>query len=312
MSSDPFRVVFLGNDVWSVPSLIALAASRHRVDLVVTRVPRPGRRGAGPVPTPVAIEAGRLDLRLAEVETLRSGAGLDAVAAAAPDVLVVVAYGEVLRPAVLEIPRVAPVNVHFSLLPALRGASPVQTALARGLDETGVTTMVMNEGLDTGDVLLRRPVPIEHDDDAGSLGDRLARVGGDALVRTLDLLADGTARPTPQDEAAATYAPKLRPENRRLDWTRPAMALANVVRAMAPDPGATSTFRGAPVKVLRAHAVVASGAPGEIVDVDRAGVTVAAGESALKILEVAPSGRARMTAAAFANGFRPRVGERWS
>jgi methionyl-tRNA formyltransferase len=308
----PLRIAYLGNDAWSVPPLAAIASSPHRVALVVTRVPRPARRGTGTVPTPVAIEARRLDLPLVEVRTVRSAPGLDALVASAPDVLVVVAYGELLSRAVLEVPAIAPVNLHFSVLPELRGASPVQTALLRGLEETGVSTMLMDEGLDTGAVVLRRRVRIEPEDDAGSLGARLARIGGDALVETLELLADGRAHPMPQDEAAATYAPKLGAEDRRLDWTRPAAALTNLVRAMAPSPGAAATFRNAAIKVLRVHPVVGTGAPGEIVDVDREGLTVATGEAALRIDELAPAARARMRGSAFVNGFRPRVGERWS
>jgi methionyl-tRNA formyltransferase len=198
------------------------------------------------------------------------------------------------------------------VLPALRGASPVQTALLLGLSETGVSTIVMDEGLDTGDVLLARRVAIEAEDDAGSLGDRLARIGGDVLVETLDALAEGHAHRTPQDEAAATYAPKLRPSDRRLDWSAPAATLANVVRAMAPEPGAVAVFRGAPVKIIRAHPVVGAGSPGETIDVDGSGLTVAAGDAALRIVEVSPAGRTRMRATDFVNGFRPLVGERWS
>lgn len=308
----PLRVAYLGNDAWSVPPLEALARSRHHVALVVTRVPRPARRGRSTVPTPVAQVARSLSLPLAEVETVAAGPGFDALADAAPDVLVVVAYGEILPPAVLEVPAVAPVNLHFSLLPELRGASPVQTALLRGLEETGVTTMLMTAGLDTGGVLRRAREPILPDDDAGSLGARLAEAGGRLLVETLDLLAAGSATPTPQDEARATYAPKLGPEDRRIDWTAPADRLVDVVRALAPDPGATTLFRGQPLKVFRARAVDGGGDPGEVVGVDRSGFWVATGRGALRVLELAPAGRRRMGGAAFVNGFRPAVGERLS
>jgi methionyl-tRNA formyltransferase len=306
----PLAVAFLGNDAWSVAPLEAIASSHHPISVVATRVPRPRRRGAGLAPTPVADAARRLGLHVAEVETVGSGPGLGTLVAAAPDVLVVVAYGELLGRAVLELPAVAPVNLHFSLLPALRGASPVQTALLLGLGETGVSTIVMDEGLDTGDVLLRRPARIEREDDAGSLGGRLARIGGDVLVETLDRLASGTIERHPQDEASATYAPKLDAAARRLEWTRTADELENVVRAMAPEPGATTTFRGAPLKITRAYAVAGSGPPGEIVVVERDGFTVATGRAAVRIAELAPAGRARMPASSFVNGFRPHVGER--
>ncbi len=304
------RVAFLGNDPWSVPSLKALARSRHDVAVVVTRVPRPGRRGQGPAPTPVAEAARSLGLPLAEVETVKSGSGFEALAAAAPDVLAVVAYGEILPAAVLNVPTIAPVNVHFSLLPRLRGASPVQTALLLGMDETGVTTIRMDAGLDTGPILRQLEERIGAEDDAGSLGARLARIGGDLLVQTLDDLAAGRVTPVPQDDARATFAPKLGPADRRLDWNEPAPAVVDRVRAMSPDPGATATFRGQALKVLRAQAVEGSGEPGEIVHVDEDGFVVATADGGFRPLEMAPAGGRRMSAADFARGHRPVRGER--
>jgi methionyl-tRNA formyltransferase len=304
------RVAYLGNDAWSVPPLKAVAESSHEVVSVVTRVPGPGRRGRDPVPTPVAVAARGIGLPLAEVDTVRSGRGLDTLAAAKPDVLAVVAYGEILPRSVLDLASLAPVNLHFSLLPALRGASPVRTALLRGLDETGVTTILMDEGLDTGDVLGGAREPILPEDDAGTLGERLARLGGRILVETLDKLSAGSVEPVPQDAAAATYAPKLTARDRRLDWTAPGESLVRVVRAFAPEPGATTMFRGSPLKIVRAHSSGASGSPGEIVEVARDSFSVAAGVGALRVVELAPAGRVRMSAAAFVNGFHPEPGER--
>jgi len=306
-------VAFLGNDPWSVPALDALAASRHRPELVVTRVPRPAGRGSRPTPTAVAGAARRLELPLAEVETVKSGPGFERLAGSNPDVLVVVAYGEILPAAVLALPTVAPVNLHFSLLPQLRGASPVQGALLEGLARTGVTTMVMDEGLDTGPVLLRREEPIEPDDDAGSLGGRLARVGGELLVETLDGLAAGDLGPRPQ-EGEPTYAPKLKAEDRWLDWSEPAVALARRVRALSPEPAASTRFRGEILKVFRAEALAGSagsgGGPGTIASAEGDGITVRAGSGALRLLEVGPAGRRRMSASEFARGHRPAPGER--
>jgi len=244
------------------------------------------------------------------VETVKSGSGFEALAAAAPDVLAVVAYGEILPAAVLNVATIAPVNVHFSLLPLLRGASPVQTALLLGMDQTGVTTIRMDAGLDTGPILRQQEEPIRAEDDAGSLGARLARIGGDLLVQTLDDLSAGRVTPVPQDDARATFAPKLGPADRRLDWNEPAPAAVNRVRAMSPDPGATTTFRGQDLKVLRAQAVEGSGEPGAIVDVDEDGFVVATAEGGFRPLEVAPAGGRRMSAADFARGHRPVRGER--
>lgn len=304
------RVAFLGNDAWSVPALRALAASRHPVVAVVTAVPKPAGRGNEPRPTPVAEEARRLGLPLIEVETVKTGPGFKQLAASVPDVLVVVAYGEILPPTVLHLPRVAPVNLHFSLLPELRGAAPVQTALLAGLERTGVTTMLMDKGLDTGPIILQREVPILPEDDAGSLGARLAEVGAELLVETVDLLASGPVAPRPQDPSLATYAPKFGPEDRVLDFSQPARLLVNLVRALAPEPGATTTFRGEPLKVLRAEAVPAEGEPGVIVEVGKRGFVVATAEGGFAPLLVAPAGRKVMAVADFVNGYRPAVGER--
>jgi methionyl-tRNA formyltransferase len=277
---------------------------------VVTRVPRPGRRGQGPAPTPVAAAARTLELPFAEVETVKSGPGFDAIARAGVDVLAVVAYGEILPAAILNIPRIAPVNVHFSLLPLLRGASPVQTSLLLGMRETGVTTIRMDTGLDTGPILRRRAEPIREDDDSGSLGARLAEIGADLLVETLDDLSTGRVAHVPQDDARASFASKLGPADRRLNWNESARVLVNRVRAFAPDPGAAATFRGRPLKVLRAQAVEGAGEPGVVVDVDENGFVVATEKGGFRPLEVAPAGGRRMSAADFARGHHPVRGER--
>lgn len=302
------RVVFLGNDPWSVPSLEALARSSHDVALTITRTPRPAPRGRALVPTPVAEAARRLELPFLETDTVRAGEGLEAVRAAAPDVLVVVAYGEILTGDVLAVPRIRSVNVHFSLLPALRGAAPVQHALLEGHQVTGVTTMVMDPGLDTGPVLLQREEAIRPEDDAGSLGDRLATIGAELLVETMDRL--DAIEPRSQDASLATYAPKLRPEDRWIDWTRPAEGIARWVRALAPGPGASTRFRGDVLKVLRVSADAGEGVPGTVTGVDAGGPVIGAGEGLVRLLEVVPAGRSRMSGAEFARGHRPRRGER--
>jgi methionyl-tRNA formyltransferase len=306
----PLGLVFLGNDPWSVPSLRALAASDHRLIRVVTRVPKRAGRGNTLTPTAVANTAREAELPLLELETVKEGPGLDALRAHAPDVLVVVAYGEILPRRVLDLPEIAPVNLHFSLLPSLRGASPVQTALLDGARETGVTTIVMDEGMDTGPVLLQRPVLVRPEDDAGSLGDRLAGVGARVLLETLDRLAEGDLDATSQDETRATSTRPIRAEDRILRWVEPARSLVNRTRAMAPEPGASTAFRGEPMKVLRAETIDVGGDPGAIVIVDAGGFVVATTDGGFRPLELAPAGRKRMRAADFVNGYRPRVGER--
>jgi methionyl-tRNA formyltransferase len=306
----PLRVVFVGNAAWSVASLEALAGSGHVVASVLTRAPRPAGRGREPAPTAVAEAARSLGLPVLEVDTVRKGEGLRTIEAAHPDVLVVVAYGEILSPEVLAIPRLMPVNVHFSLLPALRGAAPVQRAILGGLRETGVTTMRMDEGMDTGPVLLQRSTTIGDEEDAGELGARLASLGGGLLVETLGLLASGRVEERPQDEAAATLAPKLRADDERLDWSRPAEEVVRRVRALAPSPGATTTLGGARLKVYRASAggpAWQGATPGEV-RLAAGEPAVATGHGAVLLREVQAEGRRRMPAADWARGARVRDG----
>jgi methionyl-tRNA formyltransferase len=310
------RVVFLGNASWSVPSLEAVAGSPHELVLVITRSPRPAGRGNRLTPTAVAESARRSGLPLREVETVKSGDGFDALARAAPDVLAVAAYGEIVPKTVLDVPAVAPVNVHFSLLPALRGAAPVPRAILGGYSATGVTTIRMDEGMDTGPVLLQAKEAISPEDDAGSLGARLAAVGGRLLVDTLDRLEAGSLVERPQDEAKATYAPKLKPEDRYIDWSQSAESIARRVRALAPEPAATTTFRGKTLKILRASSsndlmiaalLLEAGKPlppGRVVP-DTKNLQVVTGDGLLRLEEVAPEGRRRMSAAEFDRGYRP-------
>jgi methionyl-tRNA formyltransferase len=302
--------VFLGNDPWSVPSLRAVAASRHDLALVLTRVPRPAGRGGSPRPTAVAEASLALSLPLLEAVTVKKGPGLEALRDAAPDVMAVVAYGEILPREILDVPRVAPVNLHFSLLPRLRGADPVRRAILEGLAVTGVTTMRIDEGLDTGPILLQTRERIRDDDDGGSLGERLAERGGDLLVETLDGLEAAAIEERPQDEGGATLAPKLGPEEEWIDWSEDSELVVRRIRALAPDPGARTAIRGRTLKVLRARRTLGDGEPGEVVDVSKRTVLVAAGDGAVALGEVLPEGRRRMRGEEWARGQRLEVGER--
>ena len=308
----PVRAVFMGNDVWSVPSLERLArATGIDVILVVTNPPRPAGRGSKITPTPVAVTARRLSLPLDETETTRDERFVARLRAVAPDVSVVVAYGELLASDALHAPTLGSVNLHFSLLPRWRGASPVQHAILEGDAVTGVTVIRMDEGMDTGPVLARREEAIRSDDDSGSLGARLATIGADSVADVLLRLAAGDVTPTPQ-AGAVTLAPKLGPSDRVIDWTRPADAVVHRVRAFAPDPGAITMFRGDHLKLLRAEETERrEGEPGTIVEVDRDGVVAATGDGSVRLLEVAATGRRRMPAADWARGVRDLPGERF-
>lgn len=311
------RVAFLGNDAWSVAPLRALAdASDIEVELVVTNPPRPAGRGSQLTATAVADEARTLELPLLEVARVRDGEGFDALDSLEPDAIVVVAYGEILTPDVLDIPRLGAVNVHFSLLPRWRGAAPVQRAILEGDDVTGVTVMLMDEGMDTGPVLATADTAIDPEEDGGSLGARLAELSAPLLLETLRGLDGGTIDPRSQDHAGATYAPKLLPEERTIDWTGPADSIVRRVRALAPDPGAFTSFRQGRLKVLvaRAHPGVGSMIaeerphPGAIWGAD-GNPQVQAWPGVVELVEVAPAGRKRMSGEEWARGAKIRPGE---
>jgi methionyl-tRNA formyltransferase len=272
---------------------------------VITRTPRPAGRGSKLRATEVARFAADAGLPLLEAERVRDGAGWAALRAARPDVLAVVAYGELLTPAVLAVPTAGCLNLHFSLLPRWRGAAPVQRALMAGDAVTGVSLMVMDEGLDTGPVLGSIEEPVRAEDDAGTLGVRLAELGASALRDAIAPFASGTLTATPQPDAGVTLAPKVTPEERRIDWTHDAETIGRLVRALAPSPGASARFRDTDLKVLAGHPEPSDGAePGSIVDVSPAGVLVATGRGGYRVAAVGPSGRRRMPADAWARGAR--------
>jgi methionyl-tRNA formyltransferase len=309
------RLAFLGNDAWSVPPLEAIAGEPDlETVLTLTNTPKPAGRGSQERSTPVAGAARKLGLPLVEVESARKGAGLDALLQVRPDVVVVVAFGELLTHEVLELAPLGAINLHFSLLPRWRGASPVQHALLAGDARTGVSVMRMDEGLDTGPILNQLEEDIRPEDDAGSLGARLAHLGGLVLAGVLRRLPEKGLPARPQDDAKATFAPRLDAEDRRLVWEAPAEAIVRRVRAMSPDPGATTSFRGESLKVLGAgvaHDLSGDAVePGTIVAADDRGVLVAANGGGVRLLEVAPAGRKQMAASAWARGARFAPSER--
>jgi methionyl-tRNA formyltransferase len=306
------RVAFLGNAPWSVPSLEALAASEHEVVVVATRDARPAGRGQQPRRTPVAEAGERLGLPLAEVPTVKRGDGFDSLRSSSPDVLAVVAYGEILPAEVLEVATLIPVNVHFSLLPRWRGAAPVQRAIMAGDTSTGVTTIRMTQGLDEGPVLLRVRTEIGPEEDAGSLGSRLAELGARALAETLDGLGAGTLEEHPQEEGEATYARRLGAEDRRIDWSQGVSEIVRRVRALSPEPAAVTTFRGRNLKVLRAAVTDGDGDVGSMEGQIAGGagpLVVRAGDGWVELVDVAPEGRRRMSGTEFVRGQRPRAGD---
>jgi len=296
------RLVFAGTPEFAERALDALLRAGHQVMLVVTQPDRPGGRGMHAVESPVKRLAQRLGLDVYQPQSLRDPAHAARLAAARPELLVVAAYGLILPQAVLDCAPQGALNIHASLLPRWRGAAPIQRAILAGDRETGITIMKMDAGLDTGPTLSQRAVPIGERDDAGTLHDKLAILGAQMIVAAVGAVAAGTARFTPQPSEGVTYARKIEKRDSALDWSRPAMDIARVVRAMRPLPGATTTFEGETLKVWRAQPIEAIGAPGEILAADAHGIVVACGEGALAISELQRAGGKRLTAAEFLRG----------
>jgi methionyl-tRNA formyltransferase len=297
------RVVFMGTPEAAVPSLRALDED-FDVLAVYTRRDKPRGRGRKLAPSPVKEVAAELGLQIVQPKSLRGEA--DALRALEPDVIAVVAYGMILPSDVLEVPLLGCVNVHFSLLPRWRGAAPVERAILAGDERTGVVTMLMDPGLDTGPMLLREEVEIGPDDTTGTLTHRLAEIAAPLLVRTLNDLEAGAVVPTPQDDGAATLAPKVEPAEAELDPNEGAIELERRVRAMAPSPGAFLWFRGQRLKVLAASVTEGEGTDGTVVE---PGFGVQTKDGRLVLEEVQPEGKRPMAADAYARGYRPELGE---
>ncbi|VVM04974.1 methionyl-tRNA formyltransferase [Methylacidimicrobium cyclopophantes] len=309
------RVVFVGAGEFGVPTLCALAAHRdYRIQGVITQVDRPAGRHR--IPTPCPAKAAALDLRLPifQPEKIHSPTAIEQIRFLQPDVLLVVAYGQILPREVLELPNLAALNLHASLLPRHRGAAPIQAAIRSRDRETGVSVIWMDEGLDTGDILLTKKLLIRSSDTAGTLQGRLAKLGARAVVEALDRLASGTAERVAQDPSLATYARKLRKEDGEIDWTRDKWEIHAHIRAMNPWPVAYTWVRDdGQVRMLKIFGSIvsirASGRPGEIMRIDSHGILVATGGSGgLLLRDVQLEGKRRMTAADFARGVRLSVG----
>lgn len=304
------KIVFLGTSAFAIPSLTELARSQHPVAAVVTRPDKPAGRGLQQRPSPVKSAARELGLPLLQPERIRQPESVQALAELAPDLLVVAAYGQILPPAVLQLPRLGSINLHASLLPKYRGAAPIRRALMAGERETGVTIIWMSEGLDEGDIMLQRAVKIGPEENYGSLHDRLAEEGARLLREALAAIEEGSAARLPQDQSQASLAPPLKPEESRIAWSRSAEEIYNLIRALDPAPGAFAIWRGKRLKIRKAEKdMQREGVPGRIVEVNREGLLLATEKGALRLTEVQPEGRRRMTGSEFVRGYRPIAGE---
>jgi len=299
------NLVFLGTPEFAVPTLDRIVAAGHRVLEVITQPDRPKGRKQELTPSPVKAAALRHGLPVYQPERIRRPESVEHLRALKPEAMVVVGYGQIIPQSIIDIAPLGIVNVHASLLPELRGAAPIQWSIARGYAVTGVTTMRIDAGLDTGDIVDRWETPIGPDETAPELSARLAEAGADLLVRTLVKLADGSAHPQPQDNARATLAPILKKEDGRIDWTFPAQSIHNLIRGFQPWPGAQTTFRGQSLHLWRSRMASKTWSlpPGALVH--DAGVFAVGGDGAsLELLEVQLEGRKRMDAEIFANGHR--------
>src|SRR5436190_13537325 len=313
------RIVFIGSGEIGVPTLRALLDSEHEVVAVVTqpdkRVGREQRIESPPIKKEIARSGGFQTavgrsaagkpppLEVLQPAKIRDPQAIEELGALKPDVVVVIAYGQILPRDVLEIPRLACLNLHASLLPRWRGAAPIQATIAAGDCETGITAMYMDEGLDTGDILLQRRVEILPNDTGGSLHDRMTQIVPEALLESLRLVAAGNAPRIPQDNARATYAPKLKREHGLIDWSASAEAIERKIRAYNPWPGAFMKVDHQNLKVFSASVVDLNSQPGEVLRSDK-DLVVATGKDALSLAEVQLEGKRRMSAAEFLRGHR--------
>ncbi|HHW54192.1 MAG: methionyl-tRNA formyltransferase [bacterium] len=305
------RILFMGTPEFALISLEKLIEAGEEVVGVITQPDRPRGRGRRVTASPVKAFAQEKAIPVYQPERLKDGEVLEKLAGFAPDLIVVVAYGKILPREVLELPPLGCINVHASLLPRYRGAAPIHWAIIRGEGVTGVTTMYIDEGMDTGDIILQEEVPILPEDNAGTLHDKLAHAGARLLLDTVARIKAGTAPRIPQPEEGVSYAPPLERTDEILDWNRPARQLWFQVRGLNPWPGAMTYWQGEILKVWEVSPLKGDGdaAPGEIIAVDKQeGILVGTGKGLLRLEVVQPAGKRRMTASDFARGYGVKEG----
>jgi methionyl-tRNA formyltransferase len=311
-------LVFCGTPQFAVPTLDRLVDAGHSVPLVVTQPDRPRGRGMEVAVSPVKEAAVRLGISVMQPTTIKNNVEFrDQFTAIRPDAIIVVGYGRIIPQWMIDLPRFGNLNLHASLLPKYRGAAPIQWAIARGESVTGVTTMRIDAGLDTGDILLQREIPISRDDTAVTLSPKLAAIGADLMVETLRGLEAGQVQPIPQEQSRATLAPILKKEDGRMDFARTAADLFNRLRGFQPWPGAFTTFRGKMLQVHRAQPSRFAVAPAEgELAIEGTQLVVGCGwneseplDTTLELIEIQLEGKRRMSAQEFINGYQPKAGD---
>ncbi len=307
----PLNLIFCGTPRFAVPTLEKLVASGHRVHLVVTQPDRPKGRGLELVQSPVKESALKLNLSITQPDRIKTNDEFRAqLTALKPDAIIVVGYGRIIPHWMLDLPPLGNINLHASLLPKYRGAAPIQWSIANGETVTGVTTMRIDAGLDTGDILQQQQLAIAPNDTAETLAPRLAAIGADLMVETLRALQSGTIQPHPQDNAQATLAPILKKEDGLIDFSRSATDISNRIRGFHPWPGAHTKFRGKTLQIIKARPAPDAVPPSELLaQADRLLVGCAHNTS-LELLEVQLEGKKRSSAPDFVRGYRPHPGEK--
>jgi methionyl-tRNA formyltransferase len=309
--SPSLNLVFCGTPRFAVPTLDKLVAAGFAVSLVVTQPDRPRGRGLEVASSPVKSRALELRLPIGQPEKIKNNPEFQSqLTALHPDAIIVVGYGRMIPQWMLDLPRYGNINLHASLLPKYRGAAPIQWAIARGESITGVTTMRIDSGLDTGDILLQKEIPIAPEDSAETLAPRLAALGAGLTIETLHGLQAEKIQPRPQDNAQATLAPVLKKEDGRIDFQRSAEEICNRLRGFQPWPGAFTTFRGKNLQVCAAKPAKAEIAAGELVLQSDRLLAGSGNRTALELLELQPEGKKRMPARDFIHGYRPTTGEK--
>lgn len=306
----------MGTPAFAVPSLEALIEAGHEILTVVTQPDRPKGRGRETAPSAVKAAAAARSIPVMTPAGIREASFADSLRSLAPEFIVVVAYGRILPESVLSVPSGGCVNLHASLLPCYRGAAPINWAIINGDKETGVSTMFMDAGLDTGPVLLEKKVPIAGDDTTATLGEKLSTVGARLLAETIDGLLEGKVTPKQQDDKKATYAPVLNKKDGRIDWNSTSAEIENLIRGMHPWPGTFTHWNGQQIKIHSALANNATGAeagatPGTVVDASGDTIDVACGSGVLRITGLQPENKRRMKAGEFIRGYRIKKGERF-
>ena len=306
-------LVFMGTPEFAVASLRGLLAAKAPISLVVTQPDRPKGRGKKIVAPPVKLLAEAQGIPVYQPQKVKSGEAIERIAALAPPCIVVVAYGQLLSAEILALPQLGAVNVHASLLPKYRGPAPIHWALIRGEEKTGITTMLMDTGMDTGDILLQREVPIGPKDTAGTLHDRLAEEGAKLLVETLHLLKKGTVVPRAQDDSQASLAPMLVKEDGEIDWNEEAKKICCRIRGLDPWPGGFTFWQGKRLKLFGCQplAKARQAKPGTVIAVNEGGLEVASGKGAVLIKTLQLEGRRSLPVADFLRGYSLQVETRF-